>query len=128
MIRNLALFPVVIGLLTACGGGGGGGGNNEPPDPDPTTVSFSLDIQPLFQTECITCHGSAGGLDVQTYSALLAGGNSGAVVIAGDPDNSFLVQHLEGTRTPQMPLSRPPLSQPQIDTIRTWIAEGALDN
>lgn len=129
MIRKMVLFPVVFGVLAACGGGGGddGGGNNNPGGPDPTT-SFALDVLPLFQSDCITCHGSAGGLDVQSYAGVIAGGDSGAAVIAGDADNSILIQHLEGTRTPQMPLDLPPLSQPQIDTIRTWIDEGALDN
>ena len=55
-------------------------------------------------------------------------GTPGGVVVPGDPDNSLLIKRIEGTVGPQMPLSLPPLSAPEIETIRQWIAEGALDN
>ena len=45
----------------------------------------------------------------------------------GDPDNSYLVQKLEGTAASgvQMPFGGTPLSQATIDNIRDWIAAGA---
>ena len=48
----------------------------------------------------------------------------------GDPDNSYLIQKLEGTATVggQMPLGGTPLSQATIDIIRQWITEGAIDD
>jgi hypothetical protein len=48
-------------------------------------------------------------------------------VEAGDPDNSYLVQKLEGTADEgaQMPAGGPPLDQAVIDDIRQWIADGA---
>jgi hypothetical protein len=58
----------------------------------------------------------------------MAGGASGAVVIPNDPDNSLIVKRIEGTIMPQMPLNGVPLAQPEIDRIRQWILEGALDN
>jgi len=48
-------------------GGGGGNGSGEP------TVSYALDIQPLFNQDCLLCHGGAGGLGLETYDALMAG-------------------------------------------------------
>jgi len=103
------------------GGGGGGGGGAE-------TVFFSIDILPLFQANCIHCHGGAGGLDLQSWQDLMAGGNSGAVVIPGDAENSLIVRRLDGRRPPTMPLDGPPLTTAEIDVIRTWIDEGAKDN
>jgi hypothetical protein len=46
----------------------------------------------------------------------------------GDPNNSYLVQKLEGTAATggRMPLNGTPLAQADIDVIRQWIAEGAL--
>lgn len=120
---------VIATLMVACGGGGGdpapsggggGGGGGE--------TKFSTAILPILQQDCITCHGGAANLSVENFANLMLGGVSGAVVIPGDPDNSILIQRLEGTITPQMPQDLPPLSQPQIDTFRDWIAEGALDN
>jgi hypothetical protein len=48
-------------------------------------------------------------------------------VEAGDPDNSYLIQKLEGTASEgaQMPFGGPPLDQAVIDDIRQWIADGA---
>ena len=48
----------------------------------------------------------------------------------GDPDNSYLVQKLEGTAASggQMPLGGTPLPQSTIDVIRQWITDGALDD
>jgi len=49
-------------------------------------------------------------------------------VAPGDPDNSYLVQKLEGTAAGgvQMPRNQPPLSVATIQAIRDWIANGAL--
>ena len=58
----------------------------------------------------------------------MAGGNSGAVVIPTDPDNSLLVKRVEGTIPPQMPLGGSPLTPAEIGRIRQWILEGALNN
>jgi uncharacterized protein involved in high-affinity Fe2+ transport len=50
-------------------------------------------------------------------------------VAPGAPDNSYLVQKIEGTaaRGQQMPPGgAAPLSQPEIDAIRLWITNGAV--
>lgn len=47
----------------------------------------------------------------------------------GNPDDSYLVQKLEGAPNiagEQMPLNQPPLSADQISAIRQWILDGAL--
>jgi hypothetical protein len=50
----------------------------------------------------------------------------------GNPDDSYIVRKLEGdpsivgTRMPPPP--RAPLDQEEIDVIRQWIIDGALDN
>ena len=48
----------------------------------------------------------------------------------GNPDNSYLVKKIEGVdiEANRMPLGRDPLSAEQIELIRRWVAEGALDN
>lgn len=124
-------LPLLLLLSAACSsdpappvddGGGDGNGNGTP------TVSYALDIQPVLTQDCIVCHGGAGGLSVDTYAGLMAGGNSGAVVVPGDPDQSRLIQRLEGTIQPTMPLNAPELTTAEIDRIRQWILEGALNN
>ena len=51
-------------------------------------------------------------------------------VAPNDPDNSYLVQKLEGTASVggQMPLGAQPLAQSTIDVIRQWITDGAIDD
>lgn len=129
-----ALFLTLAALINACaldveptgevtGGNGNGGGNG-----GGETVSFSLDILPILQQDCILCHGGAGGLDLESYEGLITGGNSGLVVIPGNADGSLLPRRLDGTVPPTMPLDAPALTSPEIERIRQWIREGALDN
>jgi len=97
-------------------------------DPPDTTVSFALDIQPVFADYCDVCHimGNQGGLSLDNYGELMQGGASGTVVVAGEPGSSILVQRLEG-----IPSFMPPsgaISSAEIELIRRWIAQGALDN
>lgn len=95
-------------------------------------ISYAQQIQPIFNANCAgsSCHigGNANGLRLNDHSTLMQGGNSGAVVIPGNPDNSIIVRRLEGSITPQMPFGRSPLPQATIQLIRDWIAEGAHDN
>jgi hypothetical protein len=125
MRRLLPLRILGLALLVACSSDDAEEPNQDPPA---TTVSYQFDIQPLFTSECFHCHGGAGGLDLQSYDDLMAGGNSGAVVIAGDPDSSRLIDRLDGTITPTMPADGPPLTGPEIARIEQWIREGAQDN
>jgi hypothetical protein len=94
---------------------------------------------------CINCHTNAGGrtpssgLNLATgfsYDALVnraSVGKPGAIrVIPGDPDNSYLIQKIEGTVGivgQRMPRTGGPYLTPgQITVIRRWIAEGAKNN
>ena len=51
-------------------------------------------------------------------------------VTPGDPDNSYLVQKLEGTAAvgSRMPIGGAALDQATIDMVRQWITEGAMNN
>jgi len=58
--------------------------------------------------------------------------NGVARVASAAPDSSYLLSKLTNvgpcTPTTVMPLGGTPLLASQVSTIRTWIAEGALDN
>lgn len=102
------------------GGSGGGAG-----------VDFAAQIQPIFDSHCVSCHASPaspsfGDLDLSSYTGLMDSiGPNAPVVVAGDADASYLVKRIEGTVTPRMPLGGSPLSAEQITLIRQWINEGA---
>ena len=95
------------------------------------TVSFSQDVLPIFQARCVTCHGDVGpedGLSLTSYENVMKGSVAGPVVIPGDPDNSELVKRIKGISQPRMPFGQAPLSDEQIRTIETWVAQGAPNN
>ena len=98
-----------------------------------TVVSYSREIAPIFAMRCAKCHGlrsrnPAGNLGLRNHADLLAGGNLGRAVVPGHPDKSPLLWFIDGSRGEgqRMPPGAPPLSPAQIETIRRWIAEGAI--
>jgi hypothetical protein len=98
-----------------------------------SAVSYSRHVQPLFQQRCAfsTCHAgssAAAGLDLTSPSYHNLLNHQPRLVTSGEPDNSLLVQRLEGTVGPRMPLNSLPLTQNQIRGIRRWILEGAAPN
>jgi hypothetical protein len=84
------------------------------------------DVGPIFAQNCTGCHGGSHptGLDLRTYESTLRGSNRGGMVIAGNPDQSVLMQRITGAVTPRMPRLAPPLPAEQIAVIAAWIAGG----
>ncbi len=93
----------------------------------PAQVSFSREVAPILALHCHGCHGGAGGLTTRTYQDLMRGGNSGRVIVAGYPGRSVLLHFVDGARgeVQRMPLGGRPLTEPQLDLLRRWIAAGA---
>jgi cytochrome b subunit of formate dehydrogenase len=94
-----------------------------PGDQPATEVSFADDVLPLLEANCASCHGemAMGGLQVIDYEALMAGGQSGAVVVAGSPDESPIVAQM-GEEHPAV------LAGDDLQTLIDWIAAGAQNN
>lgn len=105
-----------------------------------------MDIQPIWDSNgCagFTCHGTleSGGLKltaaesyvelVDVLATQLGCNTIPRVDKAGtDPDNSVLVRKIENTGCgPIMPSgANPPLTAGEIQLIRDWIIQGALNN
>ncbi len=99
-----------------------------PTSPAAASVSFSEDVQPILTSRCRRCHGGdgiEGGLDLLSYAGVMAGSENGSVVIPGDSAASSLVQQIVSG---EMPRRAPKLPASEIETIATWVDEGALDN
>jgi hypothetical protein len=57
--------------------------------------SFDSDVLPILREKCCSCHNAdkkKGGLDLTSHGQAMAGGSSGEVIAAGDPDGSYLWQ------------------------------------
>jgi WD40 repeat protein len=93
-----------------------------------STPSYSAEIAPILQKNCAGCHSSTehkSGLILDSYNSLMKGGRHGQVVLPHNAKGSRLLQMIEGTIDPQMPLEADPLSAPQIATLKAWIEAGA---
>lgn len=91
--------------------------------------SFSEDVIPIFEAQCVACHGSFGGWSAASYEDVMTTGDNAPVVIPGDAENSLLAQkvlgtHEEGTIMP--PSGK--MDDDEIQVIVDWIDAGALDN
>ena len=103
--------------------------------PTPTTapsaggaVSYSRDVQPIFNQVCVKCHGgeeTKEGLSLKSYAEVMAGSNNGTVVTPGDVVNSFLIEQVVNG---EMPKRGPKLLPAQIRTLSDWVAAGAPNN
>ena len=96
----------------------------EPPKPTGPQVPFAT-VAAVFKDKCTTCHGGVepkGGLDLRSAKAAITGGDSGAGVKPGDPDNSLVWQSImDGTMPPK---NRPQLTDAEKKLIKDWIAGG----
>ena len=96
-------------------------------------VSYVHDVMPILRANCLGCHQPAkaqGSYVMTDFQKLLAGGESGTPsIVPGDPASSHLIDLI----TPkdgkaEMPRSKPPLSQEEVDLLKRWVAEGARDD
>jgi hypothetical protein len=106
-------------------------------------LSFKKDIFPIIEKHCLPCHAedefNPSELSLDNYKLLAAGGKTGPAFVAGKSDKSLLIQKLqdnppEGDR---MPLNSKKkikegkavwLSDEEVQTIATWVDQGAKDN
>ncbi len=101
------------------------------PAVDPNApVSFARQVMPILQRKCQGCHQPAkaqGKLDLTSFEALLKGGKTGAGVELGKPDESTLVDQIDGDK-PIMPPMGAPMTKDEVALVKRWIAQGAKDD
>src|SRR2546425_1600340 len=91
-------------------------------------IDFAREVQPLLMAKCGSCHMGnepQAGLSLHTRAAILKGGASGPAVVPGNSRESLLIQRVTGFRPPVMPFGLEPLSDKEIELLRTWIDQGA---
>jgi mono/diheme cytochrome c family protein len=100
----------------------------EPVIPVPDVVSYSTDVQPLWNESCISCHkpgATAPDLTAaNSYSALTL---NSKYVIPGNAAGSKIHKSLLGDGTALMPPSGK-WSDSKIALVDKWINAGALNN
>jgi WD40 repeat protein len=96
-------------------------------------VSFAKEIQPILKAKCQGCHQPAkaqGGYVLTDFSKLLLAGESGTIaVVPGKPEASELIRQITAVDgKAAMPKNAAPLSTADVDLVRRWIAEGAVND
>ncbi|MBE7436024.1 MAG: hypothetical protein HS100_19060 [Anaerolineales bacterium] len=148
---------LIAGLLAACGGSAPLPTATEPPapteaipsptaspiptvevvpatevpatdSPAATTSGFASSVYPIFEAKCIKCHGVEQvkeGLSMLSYDELMAGSFNGPVVLPGNADGSLLVDLIARGK---MPNRGPKVTEGELQIIKDWINQGALNN
>lgn len=101
------------------------------PAADAAKVTYDEHIRPILRDSCFSCHNqdrAKSDLIVDNYAALMRGGASGEVVIAGDPDSSRIWHLVSHQETPEMPPEQDKLPEAKLTLIQKWILGGALEN
>lgn len=133
--RTLSAYLVIIMLLLGASGCKDefGAGDFEPIIFPASGVSYHKHVEPLLQQQCAFagCHfgmNAQKGLDLSAPSYHKLRNHRPSLVEPGNGSESFLVKKIDGRFPPRMPLNRPALTSNQIEGIKTWINEGALNN
>lgn len=94
-------------------------------------VNYDDDARPIFAEHCLGCHNAdkkKADLDLTTFSAMSQGSVSGKVVVAGDVDKSLLYLFTAHKEEPHMPPNKARIPDKQLDVLKRWIEQGALEN
>jgi len=107
--------------------------------PQDAKVDFESRVLPIFRDRCFSCHEAPktapdgrvvkpkGGLRLDGRGWILRGSDEETVLTPGDPQKSrlYTLVILPSDHEDRMPSKGDPLTQPQTETLRLWIAQGA---
>ena len=123
----LAALLLITAGLSSC---------DKPDQPKFQKVNYADDVSPIIQKHCAECHvagqqgAKASGLLMNSYESLMKGTAFGPVIKPGSAMASSLYILVSGKDklTITMPHGKEPLSDEEIETIRVWIENGAVEN
>lgn len=88
-------------------------------------VMWGAHIEPILAKNCFKCHGETkqkGHLDLRSLEAAMKGGDNGSAVLAGQPDQSPLLQRVHPMAEGHMPPGQgQQLSVDEIELLRLWV-------
>jgi len=92
---------------------------------------FAREVRPILESRCFDCHDAStkkGGVALDTFYHAQQPTDSGEpLLVPGRPETSLLLKLvLETNPDHRMPKKENPLSAAEIETLRAWIAAGAI--
>ncbi|MEX0792259.1 MAG: PSD1 and planctomycete cytochrome C domain-containing protein [Pirellulaceae bacterium] len=90
---------------------------------------FEKKVRPILAARCNECHGAeaeepGGGLVFASRLAILTGGDSGAAIVPGKPDESLLIEAINYQGLYEMP-PKSKLPPQEIAILEKWVTLGA---
>ena len=91
---------------------------------DPEDLTYSNLIAGILLNRCDVCHGESAqaGLNISTYSQLMAGSENGTVINPGNPDTSLLMLKTSGEEA-----HFAQFTSQELKLIQDWISAGAVE-
>ncbi|MFT5131049.1 MAG: cytochrome c553, partial [Rhodothermales bacterium] len=89
---------------------------------------FADSLRSVLVDTCLDCHGgnkTRADLDLATREGLLAGGENGAAIVPGKPEEGLLMRLIRHHEKPHMPSREPKLDDAIIANFAKWIELGA---
>ncbi|MES1221152.1 MAG: DUF1549 domain-containing protein, partial [Bacteroidota bacterium] len=91
---------------------------------------LNMQVRAIFAHNCNNCHGAAkvkGELRLDSKAAIFKGGENGAVIIPGKPEESDLIRRIKLPRSNKeaMPNKGKALTKEEISVLEFWIKQGA---
>jgi len=126
---SLAVLLLTAAGLAACD-------KVEPLQTQVRKVTYADDVGPILQKHCAECHvagqqgAEASGFLIDSYESVMKGTGFGPVINPGSAKTSslYILVAGKGKLTITMPHDREPLSVEEVETIRLWIENGAVEN
>ncbi len=91
---------------------------------------FESKVRPLLISNCGGCHSETsgrlrGGLSLDSRERMISGGDSGAVIVPGDPDASLLIIAVRYHEPEYEMPPRGPLTTSEVRILEDWVRMGA---
>lgn len=134
-VRRVVLIGLVVPSFLGLAGMGKGSGEDAP--------SFKAHVMPIFEKYCLPCHAeesfNPSALSLDDHALLMKGGEHGAAVVPGKPEESLLVKKVLadppfGERMPMRSKRRKSAERPaqlsskDVQVLQEWIKAGAKND
>jgi len=97
-------------------------------EPDPKSVTYYGDVEPIFKERCVGCHAGdrpKARLNLESLDQFLEGGRRGDPLVPGKPEESLVFQLIVKERKPFMPPRKEePMTEEEIAIVKAWILGG----
>jgi len=87
--------------------------------------TYIEDIKPILENNCTVCHNidnRSGGLSLSSYNDF----NLSTYIVPGDNSQGAIIKRITNQKNPMPPTGL--MVQENIDIIKTWILECAIEN